>query len=42
MLENGYEIAFDITHDPTIGVDTVDDAMKFEAALNEAPSAGPR
>lgn len=29
VLENGYEIACDITEDPTIGVDTPDDAVKF-------------
>ena len=33
VLENGYEIACDITDDPTIGVDTFDDAVKFEALL---------
>jgi len=32
-LENGYPIAIDITADPTIGVDTPDDAKKFEALL---------
>lgn len=30
VLENGYEIACDITDDPTIGVDTPEDAVKFE------------
>lgn len=30
VLENGYEIACDITEDPTIGVDTPEDAVKFE------------
>jgi len=29
VLENGYEIACDITEDPTIGVDTPEDAVKF-------------
>jgi 3-deoxy-manno-octulosonate cytidylyltransferase (CMP-KDO synthetase) len=32
-LENGYPIAIDITNDPTIGVDTLEDAKKFEALL---------
>lgn len=33
VLENGYDIAVGLTNDPTIGVDTPDDAKKFEAAL---------
>jgi 3-deoxy-manno-octulosonate cytidylyltransferase (CMP-KDO synthetase) len=33
VLENGYEIACDVTDDPTIGVDTPDDAVKFEQWL---------
>jgi 3-deoxy-manno-octulosonate cytidylyltransferase (CMP-KDO synthetase) len=33
VLENGYEIACDITTDPTIGVDVPEDASKFEATL---------
>lgn len=33
VLENGYEIACDITEDPTIGVDTPEDAVKFEQWL---------
>jgi len=33
VLENGYEIACDITEDPTIGVDTPEDALKFEEWL---------
>lgn len=33
VLENGFEIACDLTSDPTIGVDTPDDAAKFEAWL---------
>ena len=33
MLENGYEIACDVTEDPTIGVDTPEDAVKFEQWL---------
>jgi len=32
-LENGYSIAIDVTSDPTIGVDTPEDAKKFEAFL---------
>ncbi len=33
VLENGYPIAIDVTEDPTIGVDTPEDAKKFEAWL---------
>jgi len=33
VLENGYEIACDITEDATIGVDTPEDAVKFEQWL---------
>ncbi|MEO7598360.1 MAG: 3-deoxy-manno-octulosonate cytidylyltransferase [Opitutus sp.] len=33
VLENGYDIACAITDEPTIGVDTPADAVKFEAAL---------
>ena len=33
VLENGYDIAVGLTTDPTIGVDTPEDAVKFEAAL---------
>ena len=33
VLENGYEIACDVTEDPTIGVDTPEDAVKFDAWL---------
>ncbi len=33
VLENGYPIAIDVTEDPTIGVDTPEDAKKFEAHL---------
>ncbi len=33
VLENGFEIACDVTDDPTIGVDTPEDAEKFEALL---------
>ena len=32
-LENGYVIACGVTEDPTIGVDTPEDAVKFEASL---------
>jgi len=32
-LENGYSIAVGVTDDPSIGVDTPDDARKFEAML---------
>lgn len=34
VLENGYEIACDVTEDPTIGVDTPEDAALFERALS--------
>jgi len=30
VLENGFEILCDVTRDPTIGVDTPEDAVKFE------------
>ena len=33
VLENGYEIACDITEDPSIGVDTPEDAVKFEQMI---------
>jgi CMP-2-keto-3-deoxyoctulosonic acid synthetase len=34
VLENGYEIACDLTNgDPTIGVDTPEDAVRFEQLL---------
>jgi 3-deoxy-manno-octulosonate cytidylyltransferase (CMP-KDO synthetase) len=33
VLENGFDIAVGATADPTIGVDTPEDAVKFEAAL---------
>ena len=32
-LENGYSIAIEVTSDPSVGVDTLDDAKKFEALL---------
>ena len=33
-LENGYPIAIGVTDDPTIGVDTPEDAQRFELALD--------
>lgn len=33
VLENGYEIGCDVTSDPGLGVDTPEDAVKFESAL---------
>jgi 3-deoxy-manno-octulosonate cytidylyltransferase (CMP-KDO synthetase) len=33
VLENGYDIAVGLTDDPTIGVDTPEDAVKFERWL---------
>jgi 3-deoxy-manno-octulosonate cytidylyltransferase (CMP-KDO synthetase) len=36
VLENGYEIACDVTSDPTIGVDVPEDAERFERALEGA------
>jgi 3-deoxy-manno-octulosonate cytidylyltransferase (CMP-KDO synthetase) len=33
VLENGHPIAIDVTEDPSIGVDTAEDAAKFEAHL---------
>lgn len=33
VLENGYEIACDVTQEPGLGVDTPEDAIKFELAL---------
>jgi 3-deoxy-manno-octulosonate cytidylyltransferase (CMP-KDO synthetase) len=33
VLENGYDIACDVTDDPGLGVDTPEDAVKFAAAL---------
>jgi len=34
VLENGYSIAVGITDDPSIGVDTIEDAEKFEHVLS--------
>jgi 3-deoxy-manno-octulosonate cytidylyltransferase (CMP-KDO synthetase) len=36
VLENGYDIAVGVTDDPTIGVDTPEDAVKFEHWLGAA------
>jgi 3-deoxy-manno-octulosonate cytidylyltransferase (CMP-KDO synthetase) len=33
VLENGYDIMVGLTEDPTIGVDTPEDAKRFEEAL---------
>lgn len=33
VLENGFEIACDITEDPSVGVDTPEDAVRFETLL---------
>jgi 3-deoxy-manno-octulosonate cytidylyltransferase (CMP-KDO synthetase) len=33
VLENGYDIAMGFTEDPTIGVDTPEDAKMFERWL---------
>jgi 3-deoxy-manno-octulosonate cytidylyltransferase (CMP-KDO synthetase) len=33
VLENGYPIGIDVTEDPTIGVDTPEDAKRFELLL---------
>lgn len=41
VLENGYEIACDLTDDPTIGVDIPEDAERFEQEL-DAQAAGSR
>ena len=38
VLENGHAIAVGFTDDPTIGVDTPEDARKFEAWLANAPA----
>ena len=36
VLENGFEIACDVTSDPTIGVDTPEDAVRFEQWIGNA------
>jgi 3-deoxy-manno-octulosonate cytidylyltransferase (CMP-KDO synthetase) len=33
VLENGYPIAIDVTEDPTLGIDTPEDAKRFEQTL---------
>jgi 3-deoxy-manno-octulosonate cytidylyltransferase (CMP-KDO synthetase) len=33
VLENGYDIAVGITEDPSLGIDTPEDAVKFERSL---------
>lgn len=40
VLENGYDIACAVTEDPTIGVDTPEDAAKFAALLAESAQTG--
>lgn len=39
VLENGYAIACDVTEDPTIGVDTPEDAVKFDQWLGATAPA---
>jgi 3-deoxy-manno-octulosonate cytidylyltransferase (CMP-KDO synthetase) len=39
VLENGYDIAVGLTEDPTIGVDTPEDAKKFEQWLGKTETA---
>lgn len=34
VLENGFPIAIDVTEDPSIGVDTPEDAVKYERAID--------
>lgn len=34
VLENGFPIAIDVTEDPSVGVDTPEDAVKFERVLD--------
>jgi 3-deoxy-manno-octulosonate cytidylyltransferase (CMP-KDO synthetase) len=36
VLENGHDIACAVTEDPTIGIDTPEDALKFAATLGDA------
>ncbi len=38
VLENGYDIRVGLTEDPGIGVDTPDDASRFEQALGRNPT----
>ncbi len=35
VLENGFPIAIDVTEDPSLGVDTAEDAAKFERLLEK-------
>lgn len=37
VLENGYDIMVGVTEDPTIGVDTPEDARRFEQVLEAQP-----
>lgn len=39
VLENGHAIACEVTDDPTIGVDTPEDVVRFERALGEKQRA---
>jgi len=39
VLENGYDIACAVTEDPSVGVDTAEDAAKFAALLDGLPPA---
>jgi 3-deoxy-manno-octulosonate cytidylyltransferase (CMP-KDO synthetase) len=41
VLESGYQIACDVTDDPTIGVDTLEDAVKFEQWLGSGADPAP-
>lgn len=34
VLENGFEIACEVTEEPTIGIDTLDDAIAFDRSLD--------
>jgi len=35
VLENGYDIVVGVTEDPTIGIDTLEDARRFEESLGQ-------
>jgi 3-deoxy-manno-octulosonate cytidylyltransferase (CMP-KDO synthetase) len=37
VLENGFDIMVGLTEDPTIGVDTPEDARRFEQMLDAQP-----
>jgi 3-deoxy-manno-octulosonate cytidylyltransferase (CMP-KDO synthetase) len=39
VLENGYDIMVGVTKDPNAGVDTLEDAMRFEEALGAGRQA---